>query len=248
MLLEQKLVVLAAVVALVVGGHACSRSAATPSPTPPLPPTPIPIPTPIPTSVDPLALLIGSGGVMEEVDSFHFRLDHRSGATALIPGLLIKEAEGSVVKPDKLTVEFRGTFGGFAVKSSLVTLGAGSYMTNPLTGEWESLPTEVNPLGFFDPRRGITSMMTQIEQVALLSSDAEVYRLKGKLSAEALAPLVGKTVEGTTVGVEITIDARDLYLLEAIFDGRVTPSEPDGTVRVITLSRFGEPVTIKPPE
>ena len=229
-------------VALVFAGHACASATSTTSA------TPEPTSSPTPTPVNAEALLQESGKVMEELESFHFRLHHRSGGTPLMPNLLLEEAEGDVIRPDGISVQFTGTFGGFAIKSSLITLGDSSYMTNPLTGKWESVPTEVSPLGFFNPRRGVTSMMARVEGSTLLPSDGKVHRVKGVLEAEALAPLVGATVEGSTVGVELAIDAETLRLLEAAFDGRVTPAEPDGTVRVITLSRFGEPVTIEPPE
>jgi len=184
---------------------------------------------------------------MADMDTFHFLMTHESGGTPLMPGLLVEEVEGDVVKPDGLALQFSGVLVGFAVKASVVTLGDDSFMTNPLTGAWERLSSEVSPLGFFNPREGIASMMTRVRQVSLLDSDESVYRLQGVLPVEALAPLVGKTVEGTLVDVEFTIESSSLHLLQVRFSGRVTPTEPDGTVRRIRLSRFGEPVTIEPP-
>jgi hypothetical protein len=49
------------------------------------------------------------------------------------------------------------------------------------------------------------------------------------------------------VDVELTVESGSLHLLEVRVSGRVTPTEPDGTIRRIKLSRFGEPVTIEPP-
>ena len=60
-------------------------------------------------------------------------------------------------------------------------------------------------------------------------------------------PLLGGLVEGTTVSVRLTIDADSLFLKQAILDGRVTATEPDGVVRTITLSEFDKQVTIEPP-
>jgi hypothetical protein len=185
---------------------------------------------------------------MANLDSFHFRLYHKSGGTILMPGLVIQEAEGDIIKPDKISVRFSGTIGGFALKSGLVTLGEESYMTNPLSGQWERVPKEVSPLGFFDPRQGIAAMTSQIEQVTLRPDGKEIYRITGRLPAQALAPLVGDTAEEATIAVELVIDANRLYVVEAQFEGRVTPDEPEATVRVITLSRFNEPVTIEPPQ
>ena len=227
-------------IVLVMGGYACGDAGTGPTPTVAPPATPTPI--------DPGTVLRESGKVMEELASFHFHLGHRSGRTPLTASLAVKEVQGDVVKPDKMSVRFTGTFGGFAINSKVINIGDTTHMTNPLTGQWETMDKAVSPLGFFDPRRGIASMMSRVDEASLLSAAGETIRLGGRLPAEALARLVGTTVTGTTVTVELAIDARNLYLIEVLLDGRITPTEPDGTVRVITLSRFGEPVAIEPPQ
>ena len=240
-----RVLILLTVAVFFIGSHACGGLGPTPSPTA-LPATATPSPSPTP--VDPQVLLRMSGRVMEGLRSFHFRLAHRTGATPLLASLVIDEAEGDVVKPDKISVEFSGSFAGFFVKSGLVTLGDVSYMTNPLTGKWESVPADVSPLRFFDPRRGISAMLSRVGDASLLPGDSEVHRIKGTLPAEALAPLLGTTVEGTTVDVEIAIDKTEHYLIEAVLDGRVTPTEPDAVIGVITLSGFDEAVSIEAPQ
>ena len=237
---------LAATAALLMMTVACGRSeqpvpAATQSPTP----------TPAPTSFDVEATLKGSGEVMQGLGSFHFRLYHEKGSLRLLPGFLIDEVEGDVVNPDKLSVSFNGRYGtGLAIKASLIALGGDSYMTNPLTGRWESVAAKVSPLGFFNPGQGIGAMVLQLQNVRPLSdglADEVVYRLGGDLPSDALSPLLGTTLEDTTVRVELTIDAKDLYLLRARFSGRVTPTDTDDMVRVITVSAFNEPVDIQAP-
>ena len=242
-LLEPRPLVVAAIAAGVLAVMSCSSSTATPSPTP----TGALPPPPTATPVNPTALLDASGRVMEGLDSFHFRLTHRSGATPVSGNIVIDEAEGAVVKPDRISAEFSGSFGGFAINSGLITLGDMSFMTNPLTGKWESVPPEVSPLGFFDPRRGIAAIMSQVEHPSLLPVSDGAYRVTGKLPAEALRPLLGSALRNATVDVVLTLDAEALYLLEAVIDGRVTPAEEDGVVRVITLSQFNEPFVIEPP-
>ena len=161
--------------------------------------------------------------------------------------LTVTEADGTVVSPDGVSVEFAGTLGNFAVRSSLITLGDDSYMTNPLTGAWEQVAREVSPLGFFDPQRGIGSMMTEVESPSLVEKSDEAFVIEGDLPVEALEPLLGGLTEGNTVNVRLTIDSDSLFLKQAILDGRVTATEPDGVVRTITLSEFNEQVTIEPP-
>ena len=238
-LLEPRPLVAAAIAVFVA--MSCGSSTATPSP------APVGVPVPTPTPIDPAALLHASGRVMEDLDSFHFRLTHRSGNTPLSGNFVVDEAEGEVVKPDRISAKFSGSFGGFAINSGLITLGDLSFMTNPLTDKWEIVPPEVSPLGFFDPRRGIVAIMSQVEQPRLLPGSDGVYRIGGKLRAVALRSLLGSALRDATVDVALTLDAEALHLLEAVIDGRVTPAEEDGVVRVITLSRFNEPFVIEPP-
>ena len=234
---------------VVVGAFACSDSSAPPNaPAVAASPVPTSIPSPTPTPITPEALLERSGKVMESLTSFHFRLRHKSGNTPLLRNLAIDEAEGDVIKPDQLSTDFNGVFGGFAIKSSLVTLGDDSYMTNPLTGQWEGVPTEISPLGFFNPSEGIAAMLKQVEPTGLRPDRDGVHRVNGRLPAEALSPLLGGTVKGAIVDVELEIDKVEYYLVKVTIAGRVTELEPDGTVRVIELSRFNEPLVIEAPQ
>ena len=242
MLLRLKSLLVVSFAIIGVGIVACSSSS-TVSPTV-ISATPPPSPTP----TNPRALLQEAGKVMEDLTSFAFRLEHRSGVTPLPLGIALEEAEGEVVKPDKIATRFGGTLGRIYIKFSLITIGSESFMTNPVSGRWETVAPDVSPLGFFNPSEGIAAIMSQVEDPVLISSNSDEYRINGKLPAEALSPLLGDTVTGTTVNVELKIDSEELFLIEAVIEGRVTETEPDGVVRVIKLSRFNEPITINPPQ
>ena len=235
---------LPAVTALIAVATACGSSPAV-EPTP----TTAPAPTPTPTPVNVEALIRRSGEAMAGLKTFRFFLSHPSGGTPLdlLPGLAIQEAEGAVINPDGLEARFSGALGALYVESNLITVADNSYLTNPLTGKWEAIPQEISPLAFFNPRDGIASMMSQVREVTLTSDNADEYRVAGRIPAEALAPLLGKTLSGVSVSVELIIDRRSHHLREARFEGRVTSGEPDGTIRVITLSGFDEPLSIEPP-
>ena len=209
---------------------------------------PTAIPAPTPTPIDVKALLTRSGEATGALKTFRFQLEHNGeGGTPLTDTLAVTEADGTVVSPDGLSIEFAGTVGSFAVRSSLITLGDDSYMTNPLTGAWEQVAREVSPLGFFDPQRGIGSMMTEVQSPVLVSKSDTEFEIEGALPVQALKPLLGGLTQGTTVNVRLTIDATTFFLKQAILDGRVTATEPDGVIRTITLSEFNEQVTIEPP-
>lgn len=220
----------------------CARDAQGPTATP----------APSPEPFDAVAALKRSGEVMEAVHTFHFRLEHERGRMELLPGLIIDEAEGDVVKPDKLFISFSASLGErMHIKGSVITLGDAGYMTNPLTGQWEAGPPGVSSMGFFDPSDGVNAMMSDVANVRLLEragAGRPGHRLGGALPAESLAPLVGQTVEGSMVEVELTIDAERAYLIEARISGGVTPTDSADTVRVITLSAFNESITIEAPQ
>ena len=211
-------------------------------------PVPAPSPVPTPTPIDVSDLLRRSGEATIALTSFSFRLEHnKGGGTPLTETLVVTEADGKVVNPDRISTDFAGTLGSFAVRSSLITVGEASYMTNPLTGDWEEVPREVSPLGFFDPQRGIGAMIGGVQSPALISKSDSTFRIDGVLEVAALRSLLGDAAEGTTVRVKLSIDAETLYLEKAIIEGRATATEPDGVVRTITLSRFNEQFTIEPP-
>ena len=206
-------------------------------------------PAPTPTPIDVADLLRRSGEATGELTTFQFRLEHnRGGGTPLTASLIVTEADGTVMSPDRISTEFAGTLGNFAVRSSLITIGESSYMTNPLTGAWEEVAREVSPLGFFDPQQGIGSMMAEVRSPVLVSHSDGQVRIDGTLDVVALQPLLGTAAEGTTVRVSLTIDDQTLFLEQAVIEGRATATEPDGVVRTITLSEFNEDVSIEPPE
>ena len=231
--------VLLIAVAVIVA--ACGQSSAEP--------TPSPTATPLPP--DPKEILERSGRVMASLDTFNFRMYHDVGSLEILEGLLIEKVSGKIVNPDRLSMEFSGSFGGgFAIKSEVITVGDQTYMTNPLTGNWEASDASISPVGFFSPTRGIAEMMGQTQNATLLDDGASdgAYRISGALPTTALASLVGPTLTDRTVDLELRIDTTTDYLLEVRFTGAVTPSDVEDAERVIVLSFFNEEVVIEPPE
>ncbi len=205
--------------------------------------TPVASPTPI----NPQAVLERSGEVMEALESFHFRLTHENGGTPIGQGLVIREVQGDVARPDKISLEFSGLAGSFVMRASLIAIGESNFISNPITGEWEPVPAEVSPLGFFEPTRGVSEIMRRIESPRLVSAEDGSYAISGTIASEGLASLFGAVEEGNSVDINVVIDATSLFLLEARLEGRITASEEDGVIRIITLSNFNEPVEIELP-
>ena len=208
-----------------------------------------PVPTATPTPINPQAILEECGRAMSVLTSFRFHIEHNDdGSTPLAQGMTLTEASGSVSGPDRITVDFVGTAGSFAVKGSLVAIGENVYMTNPLSGEWHAVSSALNPLEFFEPSQGIADILSQVRDATLMSHDATEYRIGGTLPADALAPLFGETEVQSSVHVTMTIEKARLYLTQARLEGRVTPMEAEGLVRTIMLLEFNVPVDISVPD
>lgn len=206
-------------------------------------------PVPTATPINPQAILDDCGRAMSALTSFRFHIEHDvNGGTPLAQGMTLTEASGGVSSPDRLTVDFSGTAGNFAVKGSLIAIGEDVYMTNPLSGEWHAVSSALNPLEFFDPSRGIADILAQVRDATLISHDAVGYRIGGTLPADALAPLFGDTEAQSSVHVTMTVEKTHLYLTQARLEGRITPDEADGIARVITLSKFNESMDISAPD
>ena len=187
---------------------------------------------------------------MSDLDTFRFHLTHKGGGTPIFAGIVMQEALGDVAKPDRLRVELSGTLGQFFIKVELITVGDDAFLTNPLAGAWESLPQNVSPLGYFNPRQGIAAIMSQVTEVVLEGKETDretPYIIIGNVPSEALKPLLGNVAEGELVEVRLKIETESLRLLEARFSGVVTPGEKPGIVRNIALSRFNQSVAIEPP-
>lgn len=212
-----------------------------------------PQPAAEPTPIDLSDLLMRAGEATAAVDSFHFFLEHSEDASTPYTDLgpfELTEAEGDLIKPDKMSLTFDGVFSGsFAARSSVIAVGEESYITNPLTGEWESLTGLLSPTDLFDPQGVFVTMLTDVQDPVLVSQMDGEYRIDGVLEATALQPLLGNAAQGGKVNVELTIDAGSLLLLKAVVKGQVTLTEEADVVRTVTLSRFNDPsISITLPE
>ena len=237
--LTQSLLLALAPIALALVALACGNTS----------PPATPVPTVTPTPINPQAILDECGTAMSALDSFRFHIEHDDdGSTPLAQGMALTEASGNIASPDRLAIDFLGTAGSFAVKGSLIAVGEDAYMTNPLSGEWHAVSSELNPLEFFDPSDGIAEILAQVQNATLISHDAGEYRIGGTIPANALTPLFGDTEPQSSVDVTLTIDRTHLYLTQARLDGRITPTEADGLARTITLSEFNETVDISAPD
>jgi hypothetical protein len=189
---------------------------------------------------------------MAGVSSFHFVLEHEGAGTLLAAGLEMQQAVGDVARPDRLRATINGTALGMQVQVEVVLIGDTVYMTNPLPpGNWQSSPTGLSPVGFFDPQTGVAALLKEVAGLTPLG-EAEVdgvpaYHLSGKVPTSALESITGSSLTGAEVEVELWVGKEDLYLLQAKITGQITPTEGTGMVRWLRFSQFNREISIEPP-
>ncbi len=204
---------------------------------------------PVP-AIAPEAALERSVAALAELTSFHFRLSHENGTTAIPLNLALESAEGDVVVPDRFQAELRASTGSFAATVEVISIGGETWITNPFTRGWQSLPG-LDASDFADPGRLVADLVEALEEVELAGQasvdSATVYRLEGVLASEAVGDSIGSAQPGFRVGVELWVDAVEFLPRRVRLSGRLSDLEPADIVREIELSRFNAAVEINPP-
>jgi hypothetical protein len=207
-------------------------------------PTPVPVATPV---TAPEAVVL-SGAAMSALDSFSFQLTHESGHTTLSGALQLTRA-GGLVATNGLDLEAEANIGRAFVKVEAVVIGEQTWMTNPLTGVWSEIAPEDSPFSFLDPVKLVADILgdTQGAEYAPESAPVGEFRISGEIPANSLAALVGSVDPTASPEIVININA-DTNLLQRIeIRGVVQPEDENTTIRVITLSKFDNLVSLEPP-
>ena len=234
---------------------------ATPAPTA----TPVPTPTPAPTATaEPVSWeerLSEAFKRMGEVESLHFEVEMELALGSADSRFVIPLTfEGSYVAPDRIRGVLRVTLGFFEVESETVVIGNAAYVTNPETGLWERGGADSLPV--IDPTDVLSEAALIIEDLSLKGTDTiggvPVFRVGGTVPAEPfLADDVGD------LQIEYWITEGDWLIrrvtMEGEFEGGADilplagPQGPQASgsttmQMTMTLSDFGDPVTIEAPE
>lgn len=219
---------------LLIGLMGCSGPSATPTPTP-------------------QAWLERAVGAWNGTESFHFTLALANRTIALDgSGLLaFSEAEGDVVAPDRLqaTTLVQTPLGN--VTTAFIAIGEDQWLTNPLNGEWEQAPpemqTEVNSI--FDAETGIGPLLAELQNLER-PADAELdgasmVRLRGTLPGTVLSLIAPDLAEQESLTVDLWISPSDDRVQQIV----ITEPSAEGEVPTWTFrfSQFDAAPAIEPP-
>lgn len=228
--------------------NACSmRSEPTPMPTPaPTVVQPSPIPTPVPLMPD--EVIANAIESLEEAGSIWFLLEHENGFTEALGGLDLTRVEGAITDSG-MSINAEANLGRIYIEVDAVLIGTNTWLTNPLTGEWELLPEDQNPIGFLQPIsavRGVLEGLTSAEYIEHPKPDVD-YQIKSPLRAESLKSLLGEIISDGVGSAEVVIDHESFEMKSARITGALQVRDSDSTVRILEMSRYGEEFVIEQP-
>lgn len=186
----------------------------------------------------------------QNLTSVHFTLEMDGATLSLGPGLQVTSAEGDVVSPDRAHLFFKLRFGTLTADSQLVTIGDQLYLTNPLTGRWEKVPTRIASLQVLDAEHGVPSLLRQVvdpEKSTESLDSVKTYHIKGKVPTSAFTDLTGGQPTDGLVDGEVWVGADDFLVRQVRLEGAIIAGDKATSVRVLKLSRFNDPISIEPP-
>ncbi len=226
---------------------ACSSE---PDPTPTLVPTEIvePTATPTPVPLKPDEVLQKANEALAAAGGVWFVLNHENGFTEALGGLELQHVEGAITETG-MSIQTEANLGRIYIEVDAILIGTSTWLTNPLTGEWELLPEEENPIGFLQPIAAVQGVLKGLTQAEFIvpPEPGEDYQLTSPLKAEALKSLLGDTIPGSVGIAEVVIDHLSFAMKSARIAGALQTRDTDQTVRILEMSRYGEEFTIEPP-
>ncbi len=227
--------------------NACSSD---PEPTPTPQPTAVvpPSPTPTPVPLEPDEAKANAIDALVDAGSIWFLLEHENGFTEALGGLELTRVEGAITETG-MSITAEANLGRIYIEVDAILIGTSTWLTNPLTGEWELLPNEENPIGFLQPIaavRGVLEGLTSAEFIEPPEPGAD-YLLTSPLKAEALKSLLGEIIPDGIGVADVVIDHETFEMKSARITGALQIRDSDTTVRILEMSRYGEKFVIEQP-
>jgi hypothetical protein len=207
-----------------------------------------PTPATLPQADEVLPKVVERVGALK---SFHFRLEHENGLSPIPFDLKLKTAEGDVQVPDRMQAKLEADVAGALLRVEVIGIGEEGWMTNPFSHEWQALPEGTSISAIFDPAAGIQAVASSLQEVRVAGVEKvggdNTYLLEGQVDSGVLEAAAPIAEPGLTVNVKVWVDVEDYTIRQVRLEGPFAPGEPENIVRILSLSKFDEPVSIEPP-
>lgn len=197
------------------------------------------------------AVLANARLAFNQLTAFHFTLvASHLGDSDPLP---ITQASGDVKRPDQLstTATVNSAFGEVQVK--LIILGSQEWITNPITGSYQTTTGYGGFLTIFDPQHGVGAALEGLQNPSTpqdsSSSAGACWKISGTLEPGAVAGVVSGTATSSTANIPTTvcIGKSDNELYSITLSGAISQTDTAQTTRTFVLTKFNQAVTISAP-
>ena len=201
---------------------------------------------------DPADIVAASAEAMAGVTSVEFFLE-RTGAPIFIDqfeAIALDDLIGQFQVPSRAQAQLTVTVeGNLATKLGAVALDDEVWISNPVTGDFETLPAgyDIDPSRFFDPEGGWQPLLAGLFDVELVGIDdrgGDRYRIRATAPAAEVRNITVGLVRDQDVPVELWIHPSTSLVTRAEFTTVIDGAESQW---VLELDRFGDSFTIRPP-
>jgi lipoprotein LprG len=188
-----------------------------------------------------------------QVSSFHFKLSI-DGSVPLDAGktLALHGAEGDLSRPDSAQAKADVGFLGATISIKFVSIGGDQFITNPITGAWETAPAGLgyNPAVLYDNDKGIARVLGALQGPKIAGTESvngeESYHITATVARADVQPIAAGAVASPAPAIDLWItkshsDLVKLTLHDSDASGKNT------TTWTLDISQQNKPVTIERP-
>ena len=190
---------------------------------------------------------------MGSVTSVEFRLT-RQGAPVYVDqfeSIALDAAVGQFSVPTRAAATLDVTVdGSLRTRIGAVAIDAEVWMSNPVTGRFETLPAgyEIDPSRFFDPEGGwqpLLANLTDVELIGVVDRGGQRWHVRATATPDDVENITVGLVRDQEVTVELWVHPGTSLVTALEFDTSLV----HGTTHwVVELSRYGDTFTIEQPE
>lgn len=200
-------------------------------------------------ALDAPALIAASAEATAQQQRFRFVLSHEHGATAIVRGIEMDRAEGTVDGADRMAATIEGSILNQRFEFGIVILEDQSWLQNPLTRRWDTEDLSLGSL--FDPRSGVIAAVQGATDARLDGTErldgVETYRIDATVDAATLSFFSPDASADAALPGTVWIGIDDGFVRRLEVRGAIAPSDDPAVVRRLDLGRYGEDVDIQPP-
>jgi lipoprotein LprG len=205
------------------------------------------------TAVTAQSVLANAGNRFSDVSSFHFKLSI-DGSVPLDAAntLALHGAEGDLARPDSAQAEADVGFFGATLSIKFVSIGGDQFITNPITGAWETAPSGLgyNPAVLYDSSKGIARVLSALQNPKIAGTERvngeESYHITATVAQADVQPIAAGSVASLTPAIDVWITKSQSDLVKLVLRDAGAAGK-NATTWTLEISQQNKPVTIERP-